>query len=695
MAKWSKRLPLVHGERLDNVCRRKAGPSALCSFIGFSLLLAVCVFVAAGSTAVAYAAAVTRDGVVYEVEQDAAYIVDYVENADLVLIPAALDGKPVKFRLREEWVSRAAKKLVFAEGVTAIEEYRFQSWTIDELSLPGTLKTIGEYTFAWSGGFETLTIPEGVEMIQSGALSYMEGVQTIHLPGTVRGVEMGAFNGNADLKAFIVDEANQNFCARDGALYSKDGKTLIKYPDGKGKEWTVPEGTVEILEEALSLSSLESLRLGEGLEVLTNFAVASCYSLRELYLPASLREIEESAFPHVPLQKVEVAEGNTHFETDGYALYQVEGAELIRFYNNEAASYNIRPGTRRIQPNAFSNKEKLESVTVPRGVTAIEESTFYQCMALTAVQLPITLEEIKQSAFGNCVSLQRVTLPPNMTRIEGWAFANCMALTGLTIPESIVEIEDYAFESCPDLLLTVKPGTYGETFAKIFNAKQKKAPEGPRPLYGIVANDNKGTPLDLRSGPSANSESLGQYQNGTAALILSEENGWLHVAIGGAEGYMESRSVFQATENMRIFEPQFGLMKKRTDALRYPLEGSGVAFSIGADSFVDIVETAGCFYKILSDSMEGYVLTTDVETGAPNGLNGRVGVVANPDYRDRLNLREKPSTNAESMGRYFNGVQVEIWWEENEEWCYVRVGQAVDEESVEGYMMKKFIEEAR
>ena len=665
------------------------------SFIRALLLLAVCVSIATGAAAVGYVMTTTRDGVIYEVEPDAAYIVDFVENAELVLVPATLDGKPVKYRLREEWKERSAKKLIVGEGVTSVEAYQFQNWTVGELSLPGTLKVIGEYAFAWSTGFQTLVVPEGVERINNGALSYMMGVQTIYLPGTVRTIETSALNGNADLKEFIVDEANQNFCVRDGALYSKDGKTLIKYAGGKGTEWTIPEGTTMIAEDAFTSADLEILRIGEGLEILSNYAIASCYRLGELYLPASLQEIEESAFPYVPLQKVEVAEGSAHFEADGYALYQTNGAELIRFYNNEATSYAIRPGTKRIWPGAFADKDKLESVTIPRGVTTIEENTFGSCYSLSSVQLPITLQEIKQNAFANCLSLQRLALPPNVTRIEGWAFTNCIALARLQIPESMAEIEDYAFSDCPELLLSAKPGTYGETFARLFNAKQKKAPDMPRPLYGIVANDNKEKKLDLQSTPGANRTSIGQYQNGTAVRILSSDTEWLHVAIGEAEGYMESRYVFQATKNIRIFEPQYGIMKQSASALRYPLEGSGAVFSAGKDSFVDITETAGCFYQIQYEGMKGYVLTTDVAVVAPNWVNARVGVVANPDYRDRLNLRAQPYTNVDSLGRYFNGMQVEIWWEENEEWVYVRVGQGNEEEAIEGYMMKKYLDETR
>ena len=270
---------------------------------------------------------------------------------------------------------------------------------------------------------------------------------------------------------------------------------------------------------------------------------------------------------------------------------------------------------------------------------------------------------------------------------------------GFTDTDNVALIEVDAFWDCKELTLAAKPGSYAEPFVTIHNAKQRIALEvvEPGPLYGIVANDKKDERLHLRSEPGANAPSVGQFQNGTAARILSENNGWLHVAIGEAQGYVQSKSVFQVTDDMRIIEPRYGLMKNSASALRYPLEGSGVVFSINAQSFVEITETAGCFYKILYTGMgmEGYVPTTDVWLYAPSGVEATIGVVANPDYRDRLNLREEPSTSAASLGRFYNGVQVEIYWVENDEWCYVRVGKYESEDLLVGYMMRKFIDLVR
>lgn len=49
-------------------------------------------------------------------------------------------------------------------------------------------------------------------------------------------------------------------------------------------------------------------------------------------------------------------------------------------------------------------------------------------------------------------------------------------------------------------------------------------------------------------------------------------------------------------------------------------------------------------------------------------------VVHNPDAADRLNLRAAPNKEAESLGKYYNGVGVQILEELNNGWVRVRIG---------------------
>ena len=63
-------------------------------------------------------------------------------------------------------------------------------------------------------------------------------------------------------------------------------------------------------------------------------------------------------------------------------------------------------------------------------------------------------------------------------------------------------------------------------------------------------------------------------------------------------------------------------------------------------------------------------------------------MVANPDPADRLNLRAAPSREADSLGKYFSGVLVEVIEDDGGDWLRVRIG------TTEGYMMRRYLSNA-
>ena len=64
---------------------------------------------------------------------------------------------------------------------------------------------------------------------------------------------------------------------------------------------------------------------------------------------------------------------------------------------------------------------------------------------------------------------------------------------------------------------------------------------------------------------------------------------------------------------------------------------------------------------------------------------GKWAVVNNPDPADRLNLRSEPSREAATLGKYFNGVMVQVLGRTGDGWARVLVG------STEGYMMTEYL----
>lgn len=65
----------------------------------------------------------------------------------------------------------------------------------------------------------------------------------------------------------------------------------------------------------------------------------------------------------------------------------------------------------------------------------------------------------------------------------------------------------------------------------------------------------------------------------------------------------------------------------------------------------------------------------------------KLAVVCNPDPNDRLHLRTKPSREADSLGKFWNGTPVRVL-NERDGWCQVEIGT---DGRLIGWMMKKYL----
>ena len=103
----------------------------------------------------------------------------------------------------------------------------------------------------------------------------------------------------------------------------------------------------------------------------------------------------------------------------------------------------------------LSFQGKLESVTVPAGVTKIAKKAFSFCTNLKSLQLSEGLESIGEMAFWACKSLTSVSIPATVTEIGSNAFAGCENLKAVTLPRAVEgQIADI-FSGCPaDMVIT-------------------------------------------------------------------------------------------------------------------------------------------------------------------------------------------------------------------------------------------------
>ncbi|MBQ2712788.1 MAG: leucine-rich repeat domain-containing protein [Clostridia bacterium] len=263
----------------------------------------------------------------------------------------------------------------------------------------------------------------------------------ITVPASVTNISWFAFSGCTALKSICVAEDNPAYLSIDGNLYTKDGKTLLRYAIGKTEErFALPKGVTKIGDSALSGASLTEVLLPHGLTEIEDWAFLGCESLTALALPDTLKAIGEAAFEDCD-SLTELILPNSLTELGDYMC---ESCDSLRRVVLPKALTKLNNG-------AFSDCDSLTEVLLPATLIEIGDHAFEHCEALTAITLPESLVKIGWSAFASCTSLTAPVLPDALTEIGGYAFLECNSLTQMVIPASVSLIGEAAFLSCENL----------------------------------------------------------------------------------------------------------------------------------------------------------------------------------------------------------------------------------------------------
>ena len=212
------------------------------------------------------------------------------------------------------------EKISLSNGLTQIPRQLFSSCPkLKELDVPPNVKTISYSAIAWCDGLENLYLHDGLgEIVDEGPMLGSYGkLQKVVLPKTLKKVPGGVFNYSPYLVEFKLDPANPFFSVIDGALCSKDGKTLHSVPDYNRTTYQVPEGIEVIAAHVFAfLPLLQSIKLPSTLKVIKSRAFQGCKSLYQLDIPAGVKKIDIDALWADNLKTI-VMEGSVPPEMTG------------------------------------------------------------------------------------------------------------------------------------------------------------------------------------------------------------------------------------------------------------------------------------------------------------------------------------------------------------------------------------------
>ena len=300
------------------------------------------------------------------------------------------------------------KTITIPEGVREIGKFAFSGcFSLENIVLNKDVIRIDQNAFnILAEGVTTkakvnLEICEKLEYIGSYAFQGCEGIETISLPKSIKTIGEYAFAATAAYTNFMEKAAKaeneaDRYWISEGVLlaaYVAEGQTAIHVPEG-----------VRIIAGAV-FCGWDNAYLPDDLTTLSASGVSKyniTYNVKELYLPEGLEVIDSMAFFRMDgVEKIVLPTtlrviGSNAFGLCG-TLAEISGGDNLE----------------EIGDSAFSYAGSLKEFRMPANVKTVGISVFEGCSALKTVYFPETLENPGTALFdSSCTSLTQVYFNP-------------------------------------------------------------------------------------------------------------------------------------------------------------------------------------------------------------------------------------------------------------------------------------------
>ncbi len=313
--------------------------------------------------------------------------------------------------------------------VTEIADDAFLSNTsIESVSVPGTVRTIGEAAFSECSGLKRVILHNGLTAIQDNAFAYCSSLESIELPATLEHIGRAAFT-RSGLKSLDIP-ASVTSLGRNITLDCRNLKSIKVNSANKVFDSRKNCNAIIKTDINLLLEGCRSTRIPKDIVAIGPYAFAGASGLKRIDIPSSVQYIFDRAFAFCPLQKIEIP------------------ASVSLMYDNPFFGCgSIR---------SITVKSGNPTYSSPSGCNAII-SNGNDIRVIRYPEVKVILDYIKEGQYmsrrpGTLIQGCRNTvIPASCTIIGNQSFAYCEGLERIDIPEGVVTVEHGAFEHCPDL----------------------------------------------------------------------------------------------------------------------------------------------------------------------------------------------------------------------------------------------------
>ncbi len=138
-------------------------------------------------------------------------------------------------------------------------------------------------------------------------------------------------------------------------------------------------------------------------------------------------------------------------------VFSFEGNPTLSGVPDTLTEAVIEVGFEKLADEAFLNRTRLETVSIPDSVKTLGYNLFKGCLSLKAITLPPAVMHLPLSCFAGCSSLREVILPKGLVEMEASAFEGCEALEEIVLPSTLKHIGFSVFCGCKHLKKVTLP----------------------------------------------------------------------------------------------------------------------------------------------------------------------------------------------------------------------------------------------
>lgn len=323
----------------------------------------------------------------------------------------------------------------------------------------------------WQGDLTEVRLAEDVggEKVKEVKIEKLPAcVRKLYIPAGIQKITLNREVGDG-IEEIEVDAASKYFKTDGHALYSADGKELIRLMDQRLETYTVAEGT-----ERLDL-----------------YAFLHCKNLHRIFIPDSVQTLgmkfsHEAGFAEgcSLLEEVVISPDNPYLKSEGKAVYSKDGKTLVCVACDGLGEYAVAEGTEWMEEDAFGGRVGLNCVSLPvslqgSAVTVLSKGFHLACDNWRApLQFKVAKNNpyirFENNAFCSAdgkILLQVLQDTENYEIRKGTeiiapkAFDCVPSLKKVVLPEGIKVIGERAFWKCKSLVtLGCQPNLEGKRF---------------------------------------------------------------------------------------------------------------------------------------------------------------------------------------------------------------------------------------